>query len=72
MFYYLSSKNLRFISYLSDTNEDLINAYKIVKNKVEEVTFLLERHEKEFNKSHEEYYYELRAKPPRTAIEKSI
>ena len=52
MFYYLSSKNLRFISYLSDTNEDLINAYKIVKNKVEELILLLERHKKEFNKSH--------------------
>lgn len=71
MFYYLSSKNLRFISYLSDTNEDLINAYKIVKNKVEELILLLERHEKEFNKSHDEYYYELRAKPPRTAIERA-
>jgi DNA adenine methylase len=55
----------------SDTNEDLINAYKIVKNKVEELILLLERHEKEFNKSHEEYYYELRAKPPRTAIERA-
>ena len=71
MFYHLSSKNLRFRSYLSDTNEDLINAYKIVKNKVEELILPLERHEKEFNKSHEEYYYELRAKPPRTAIERA-
>lgn len=73
MFYYIFSKNLRFVSYLSDTNEDLINAYNVVKNKVEELIVLLKRHELEYNKYREEYYYELRSnvKPSLTTVEKA-
>jgi DNA adenine methylase len=60
MFFNLSSKNLQFSSYLSDINEDLINAYKVVKDKVDNLIILLRHHEVEYNKSPHQYYYELR------------
>jgi DNA adenine methylase len=73
MFFFLSSKNLQFTSYLSDINEDLINAYKVVKSKVEQLIALLRYHETEYKKSPYEYYYELRAniKPSLTEVERA-
>src|SRR5918996_2525525 len=73
MFFYLSSKNLQFISYLSDINEELINAYKIVKDKFEQLVSNLKHHETEYRKLPYEYYYELRAniKPSLTEVEKA-
>ena len=41
MFFFLFSKNLQFTCYLSDINDELINAYKVVKNKLEELLTLL-------------------------------
>ena len=61
LFFHLSAKNLEFISYLSDINEDLINAYKVVKDKVDDLIGLLKHHETEYKKSPHEYYYQLRA-----------
>ena len=73
MFFFLSSKNLQFSSYLSDINEELINAYKVVKDKVEQLISLLKYHEAEYKKSPYEYYYELRAniKPSLTDVERA-
>jgi DNA adenine methylase len=73
VFFFLSSKNFQFSSYLSDINEELINAYKIVKDKVEQLISLLKYHETEYKKSPYEYYYELRAniKPSLTDVEKT-
>jgi DNA adenine methylase len=73
MFFYLSSKNIQFESFLSDINDDLVNAYNVIRDKVEELIVLLKHHEKEYNKSRHEYYYELRAniKPSLTAVEKA-
>lgn len=73
MFFFLSSKNLQFNSYLSDINEELINAYNIVKDRVEQLISHLKYHEAEFKKSPYEYYYELRAntKPSLTEVEKA-
>ena len=59
--FFLSSKNLQFTSYLSDINEELINAYNVVKSKVEQLITLLRDHETEYRKSPSEYYYQLRA-----------
>ena len=71
MFFFLSSKNLQFISYLSDSNEELINAYKVVKSKVEQLIALLKYHEIEYRKSPSEYYYSLRANiKPLTEVER--
>lgn len=73
MFFHLSSKNLQFISYLSDINEELINTYKIVKDRVEQLVISLRHHEAEYRNSSYEYYYELRAniKPSLTDVEKA-
>jgi DNA adenine methylase len=72
MFFYLSSKNLPFTSNLSDINEELINAYKVVKNKVEQLIALLSYHEMEYKKSPSDYYYELRANiKPLTEVERA-
>jgi DNA adenine methylase len=73
MFFFLSSKNLQFTSYLSDINQELISAYKVVKYKVDELIGLLRHHEKEYKKLPYEYYYELRAtiKPSLTEVERA-
>jgi DNA adenine methylase len=71
MFFFLSSKNLQFTSYLSDINEELINAYKVVKSNVEQLITLLRYHETEYKKSPREYYYELRTKPLLTEVERA-
>jgi len=48
--------------YLSDSNEELINAYKVIKNSVEELINRL----KEFKKMHsKEFYYKVRAENPK-------
>ena len=60
-FYLLSKKNTRFKAFLSDINEELINSFDIVKNNVEELIKVLEDHERKYNQSPREYYYELRA-----------
>lgn len=51
MFFFLSSKNLQFSSYLSDLNDELIYAYKVVKDKVEKLISLLRHHKTEYEKS---------------------
>src|SRR5687768_2515183 len=41
-FYHLTSvRNLRFVAYLSDMNQELINVYKVVKANVEELVDIL-------------------------------
>ena len=70
---YVPSKNLRVASYLSDINVDLIIAYNVVKDKVEELVVLLKHHEIGHHDSHYEYYYKLRAnmEPTLTSIERA-
>jgi len=61
MFFHLvSDKNLTFTAYLSDTNEELIKTYKVVKESVEELIEVLTEHKKEYDKNPSEYYYRLR------------
>ena len=47
--------------FLSDINEELINAYLMIRNNVEELIKLLKEHKKNHN---EEYYYKIRALKP--------
>lgn len=60
LFFDLVSK-IRFEALLSDINPDLINAYRIVKNEVDELIASLRQLEKEYRKNPKKYYYELRA-----------
>jgi DNA adenine methylase len=62
-FYHLiSARNLRFVAYLSDTNQELINVYKVVKSNVNELIDILETYKIEYHKAPQNFYRELRDK----------
>lgn len=58
VFFHTASYNRN--AYLSDINVDLINAYKIIRNNVEELITALKYHQDEYTKSPKSYYYQLR------------
>src|SRR5581483_10126690 len=66
-----SSKNMHFTSHLSDMNEELITAYRVVKDNVGELIKLLLNYETEYNESRHEFYYKLRANKPLTDVERA-
>ncbi|HXG06216.1 MAG TPA: DNA adenine methylase [Nitrososphaera sp.] len=67
-FFHLASR-LDFTAYLSDANSELVNAYNVVKNNVEELIRALEAHEKRYRKNPKRYYYKLRSQQPADMIE---
>ena len=57
-------------AYLSDTNEELIKAFKVVRDSVGELIEVLNQHQREYDKNPSEYYYRLRELiQPRNDIE---
>ena len=58
VFFQLSSPDGN--AFLSDINYELINAYKVIKNHVEQLIPVLIYHQNEYNKSPKKYYYHLR------------
>jgi DNA adenine methylase len=71
-FHLISDRNMRFSAYLSDINEELIMAYKVVKNNVSELIQILKRHGREYNRNPSKYYYKLRDEiKPATDIDKT-
>lgn len=60
-FHIISNKDIQFTAYLSDVNEELINAFNVIKNDVEKLIEVLKNHEVEYKKNPLEYYYELRS-----------
>jgi DNA adenine methylase len=71
-FHLISDRNTRFSTYLSDINEELITAYKVVKNNVSELIQILKRHRTEYNRNPSKYYYKLRDEiKPRTEIDRT-
>ena len=59
-FYIIYQKDIKFELFLSDINEELIIAYKTIRDHVEELITILKRQEKEYEKFPIEYYYKLR------------
>lgn len=60
-FYYMTSvRNLRFVAYLSDINQELINAYKVVNSNVDELIEILRTYKIEYHKAPQSFYSELR------------
>ena len=57
--------------YLSDINSELMNAYLVIRDDVEELITLLEQHQIGYKESPEEYYYQLRKIDP-TKLSNSI
>src|SRR5215469_15874337 len=66
MFFYLMLRGIRFNACLSDTNVELIAAYRAVKDNVKEVIRVLQTYETEYkkyppySKEQQEYYFRLR------------
>ena len=62
--------NQNFISYLSDINEELINAYKInMKEKPNSLIHVLMNYENEYYKNPKKFYYELRGRRTKDKID---
>ena len=68
LFFNLASR-LQFGAHLSDANGELVNAYNSVKNDVEGLIALLERHDRNYRKSPAGYYYRLRSARPDCGLE---
>jgi DNA adenine methylase len=60
LFLYLAKTKPKFKAILSDSNMDLINVYKCVRDDVDDLVALLEVHQSEYYKKREEYYYSIR------------
>src|SRR5918995_67432 len=60
LFLYLAQTKPRFKAILSDSNNDLINVYKCVRDNVRNLIDILEIHQSSYYKRPEEYYYYVR------------
>jgi DNA adenine methylase len=67
-FFHLTSR-LQFAAHLSDANGELVNAYNVVKNSVEELIAALMMHESGYRKNPAGYYYRLRSEQPAGMVE---
>lgn len=63
-----SSKKEKFQAILTDINSELVNLYCCVRDCVEQLILLLEKHQANHNK---DYYYEVRSQANGTSVEKS-
>lgn len=59
----------RFDAVLSDTNEELIATYKIVKDDPQSLIIKLREHKKKYVKNPEKYFYEVRSSEPNSNVE---
>jgi DNA adenine methylase len=60
LFLYLTQTKPRFKAILSDSNSDLINVYKCVRDDVRNLIDILQIHQSNYYKKPEEYYYYIR------------
>src|ERR1051325_1130972 len=60
LFLYLAQTKPRFKATLSDSNKELINAYKCVRDNVNDLVDFLEVHQSNYYRCPEEYYYYMR------------
>jgi DNA adenine methylase len=60
LFLYLAQTKPRFKAILSDSNNDLINVYKCVRDNVYDLIDILKLHESDYYESPKEYYYYIR------------
>jgi DNA adenine methylase len=70
IFFALCTRKTRFRAHLSDTNRDLINAYRVVKEEPDELIRVLLKIQEEYlqSKHMSEYYYEKREWRPRSRV----
>jgi DNA adenine methylase len=70
-FFYLVEHRPRFNAILSDINSELINAYDVVKNRLEKLIEELLRHEARYRLAPKQYYYQVRAEEPSDDVGKA-
>jgi DNA adenine methylase Dam len=63
VFFSLTRKGIKFDVYLSDINDELINAYKVVESRVEELIKVLKVYKLKYQQNPESFYYQLRDSP---------
>jgi DNA adenine methylase len=63
LFFHLASR-AKFSAFLSDANSDLVVTYNAVKNDVDNLIALLQKHEARYRKDPVAYYYRLRSVQP--------
>jgi DNA adenine methylase len=68
-FFFRLASRLQFAANLSDANGELVNTYNAVKDDVERLIALLEKHERGYMKNPISYYYRLRASQPDNRLE---
>ncbi|MEG4532940.1 DNA adenine methylase [Microcoleus sp. D2_18a_D3] len=71
VFFYLAQQHPGLQAVLTDINPELINAYRCVRDKVEELILLLEEHHLEHTKANKDYYYWVRSRSYKTDTEKA-
>jgi DNA adenine methylase len=59
-FFYLIQTRKPFKAFLSDSNPQLINTYRVVKDNVNELIDILQDHQEKYFKGGEKYYYSIR------------
>lgn len=59
-FFYLIQTRKPFNAFLSDSNPQLINTYRVVRDNVKELIEILENHQNKYYKNGEKYYYSVR------------
>lgn len=71
VFFRLVEKYPPFSAVLSDSNEELINAYEVVKTNVEQLVETLKTHKANYDHQPKEYYYQVRKQRPFGRVEKA-
>jgi DNA adenine methylase len=71
LFFAMSARNTSFNAHLSDINNELINTYKIIKDKPDELIQLLSKFQQEYyrSKNMSKYFYEKRDWHPSESLE---
>ncbi|MEG4496470.1 DNA adenine methylase [Microcoleus sp. F10-C6] len=71
VFFYLAQQHPGLQAILTDINPELINAYRCVRDKVEELILLLQEHQLEHTKDNKSYYYWVRSRAYKTDTERA-
>ncbi|MEG4943161.1 DNA adenine methylase [Microcoleus sp. F4-D5] len=71
VFFYLAQQHPGLQAVLTDINPELINAYRCVRDKVEELILILEEHQLEHTKDNKNYYYSVRSRSYKTDTERA-
>jgi DNA adenine methylase len=61
----------RFEATLSDTNEELVTTYKVIKQDPEGLIHTLKEHKKKYEENPKKYFYEIRSSEPTLNVEKA-